>query len=196
MGPGGLLAVVNRGRFMALSTSDGSIIRIGCALLLTASPIAAEAAPPLSTVSRPVLLQSVQAARLAAGYGLVTSIYRSAGHNRAVGGVPNSYHLAGQAIDVARRPGVSHFQVAAALRKAGFDLVESIDEGDHSHFAFGVPGSTRSPTVAEQAAAAPVEKPKIKLVRADDHGELLLDAAPKPMLIAESANGSTVKSSR
>ena len=163
---------------------------------MAASPIAAEAAPPLSAASRPALLQSVQAARLAAGYGLVTSIYRSEAHNRAVGGVPNSYHLAGQAIDVARRPGVSHFQVAAALRKAGFDLVESIDEGDHSHFAFGVPGSPRPIAVAEEGPAAPVERPKIKLVRADDHGELLLDAAPKPMLIAESGNGSAVKNSR
>jgi len=181
---------------MALSTSDGSIIRIGCALLLVASPVAGEAAPPLLAASRPALLQSVQAARLAASYGAVTSINRSAAHNRAVGGVPNSYHLAGQAIDVARRPGVSHFQVAAVLRKAGFNLIESIDEGDHSHFAFGVPGSMSRGAFAEGGPAAAVEKPKIKLVRADDHGELLLDAAPKPMLIAESANGSGVKNSR
>ena len=182
---------------MALSKSNGSIVRVGCALLLAASPIAAEAASPLLIpASRPALLQSVQAARVAAAYGVVTSIYRSAAHNRAVGGVANSYHLSGQAIDVARRPGVSHFQVAAVLRKAGYDLIESIDEGDHSHFAFRVAGAAKPLVVAAEEPVVPAEKPKVRLVKADDHGELLLDAAAKPTLIAESANGSVVKSSR
>ena len=72
-------------------------------------------------------------------WGQVTSTYRSAEHNRAVGGVPNSYHLRGRAIDIARRPGVSHYQIAAAYRAAGYSLAESLDEGDHSHFAFGPP---------------------------------------------------------
>ena len=44
-----------------------------------------------------------------------------------------------KAIDIARRPGVSHAQIAAAYRNAGFSLAESLDEGDHSHFAFGPP---------------------------------------------------------
>ena len=72
-------------------------------------------------------------------WGQVTSTYRSAEHNRRVGGVANSYHLRGRAIDIARRPGVSHGQIAAAYRAAGFSLAESLDEGDHSHFAFGPP---------------------------------------------------------
>ena len=182
---------------MALSKSNGSIVRVGCALLLAVAPVAAEAASPLLIpASRPALLQSVQAARVAAAYGVVTSIYRSVAHNRAVGGVANSYHLSGQAIDVARRPGVSHFQVAAVLRKAGYDLIESIDEGDHSHFAFRVAGSAKPLVVAAEEPVVPAEKPKVRLVKADDHGELLLDAAAKPTLIAESANGSVVKSSR
>jgi len=42
----------------------------------------------------------------------------------AVGGVPNGYHL-------------TRWEIAAALRQAGFYLIESLDEGDHSHFAFG-----------------------------------------------------------
>lgn len=70
-------------------------------------------------------------------WGRVTSTYRSPAHNRRVGGVRNSYHLSGRAIDIARRPGVSHWQIAAALRAAGYHLVESLDEGDHSHFALG-----------------------------------------------------------
>ncbi len=44
------------------------------------------------------------AARLAAVFGTVTSIHRTVERNRLVGGVPNSYHLAGRAIDVARKP--------------------------------------------------------------------------------------------
>ena len=72
-------------------------------------------------------------------WGQVTSTYRSPAHNRRVGGVANSYHLSNRAIDIARRPGVSHWQVAAAYRNAGFALAESLDEGDHSHFAFGSP---------------------------------------------------------
>jgi hypothetical protein len=72
-------------------------------------------------------------------WGQVTSTYRSPAHNRRVGGVANSYHLSNRAIDIARRPGVSHWQIAAAYRNAGFSLAESLDEGDHSHFAFGAP---------------------------------------------------------
>ena len=75
--------------------------------------------------------------------GQVTSTYRSPAHNRRVGGVANSYHLRNRAIDIARRPGVSHWQVAAAYRNAGYSLAESLDEGDHSHFAFGRPGENK-----------------------------------------------------
>lgn len=81
--------------------------------------------------------------RIGARWGQVTSTYRSPSHNRRVGGMPNSYHLSGRAIDIARRPGVSHWQIAAALRAAGYNLLESLDEGDHSHFAFGLPGEVR-----------------------------------------------------
>jgi hypothetical protein len=80
-------------------------------------------------------------ARIGSQWGRVTSMHRTREHNRRVGGVPNSYHLAGRAMDIARRPGVSHWQIAAALRNAGYHLIESLDEGDHSHFAFGGPGS-------------------------------------------------------
>ena len=49
----------------------------------------------------------------------------------------NSYHLSGRAIDIARRAGVRHAEIEAAYRSAGYQLVEFLDEGDHSHFAFG-----------------------------------------------------------
>jgi hypothetical protein len=81
------------------------------------------------------------AARIGAQWGRVTSTWRSVAHNRAVGGVHNSFHLRGRAIDIARRPGVTHSMIASALRSAGYQLVESLDEGDHSHFAFHFGGS-------------------------------------------------------
>lgn len=69
-------------------------------------------------------------------FGTVTSTKRSAEHNRKVGGVSNSHHLSGHAIDIARNKGVSHKEIEAAYKNAGFKLVESLDEGNHSHFAF------------------------------------------------------------
>jgi hypothetical protein len=93
------------------------------------------------------------AASLAGQWGRVTSAYRSPEHNRRVGGVRNSFHLSGRAIDVARRPGVSHGAIEAAYRRAGYQLVESLDEGDHSHFAFGF-GPARVPSLRPSASDA------------------------------------------
>lgn len=94
-----------------------------------ASPPPGQAAPS----SQP----SIQAAsNLGQRFGTVTSTLRSPGRNKAVGGAPNSFHLSGRAIDIARKPGVSHAQIEQAYRQAGFQIVESLDEGDHSHFAF------------------------------------------------------------
>lgn len=81
------------------------------------------------------------AAGIGSKWGRITSTYRSPQHNRRVGGVRNSWHMHGRAIDIARRPGVSHSQIAAAFRNAGYRLIESLDEGDHSHFAFAFGGS-------------------------------------------------------
>ena len=78
-------------------------------------------------------------ARIGGQWGRVTSTHRTPAHNRYVGGVANSYHLSGQAIDIARRPGVSHWQIVAAYRDAGYAMIEALDEGDHTHLAFGTP---------------------------------------------------------
>src|SRR5438309_4862324 len=115
------------------------------------------------------------ASRLASAYGLVTSTFRSVAHNKAVGGVPNSYHLLDRAIDIARRPGVTHQQIDAALRQAGYNLIESLDERDHSHFAFAaLPGS--APAAIVPSAPPPVVKP-LPRVAADEHGTLNIDLA-------------------
>ena len=112
------------------------------------------------------------AARLAAAFGTVTSIHRTVERNRLVGGVPNSYHLTGRAIDVARRPGVTHDQIATALRRAGYNLIESLDEGDHSHFAF----ASATVSVASLAPGTPLKAadPKPRERRPFDRRSLIL----------------------
>ena len=110
----------------------------------------------------PIDLSSVK--QIGAHWGQVTSTYRSPAHNRRVGGVANSYHLSNRAIDIARRPGVSHSQIAAAYRNAGFSLAESLDEGDHSHFAFGSPH--RRGTQAQMVAVKSGERTEWRIVYA------------------------------
>lgn len=95
-----------------------------------------------------------EAVALLRGRGRVTSTFRSLEHNRAVGGVPNSYHLRGRAIDLVRAAGVRHAELDAMFRAAGFHLVESLDEGDHSHFAFAWQGQSAAPLLTAAAGSA------------------------------------------
>jgi hypothetical protein len=142
-------------------------------LALVASPVAAARPVP---VPAPERVDVSRAAAVAASYGAITSMYRSVAHNRAVGGVANSYHLHGRAIDVARRPGVTHAQIAAALHRAGYTMIESLDEGDHSHFAFASLTSDPRQVAAALPPPPPVpEPPKYPRVLADDHGTLRID---------------------
>jgi hypothetical protein len=122
------------------------------------------------------------AIQIAATFGAVTSTWRSVQHNRAVGGVPNSYHLQGRAIDIARRPGVTHRQIDAALRTAGFNLIESLDEGDHSHFAFGPAKGhfDAAPAMAVYPMPPAPTAPALPRLAADDHGTLLVDLPASP----------------
>ena len=156
-------------------------------LLLLAFGSSASAAPLHRAASR-ALVGSASAAfdhvppaaeRIAASFGVVTSTFRSVMHNREVGGVPNSFHLLGRAIDVARRPGIPHARIAAALRGAGYVLVESLDEGDHSHFAFGpaIVAAAAAGTASADQRTARQEPPKPAgpRVAADEHGSLLAD---------------------
>ena len=105
---------------------------------------------------------AARAAKLAGRWGVVTSLTRTRERNRAVGGAENSFHLVGRAIDVARRRGVRHEQIDSELRRAGLTLLESLDEGDHSHFAFGTSIAEilgRSKATRESAGRRPAQQP-------------------------------------
>lgn len=62
----------------------------------------------------------------------ITSTKRSAAHNKAVGGVSNSYHLTGQARDSVPPRGMSMAAYASQLRRLNPDK-DVINEGDHVH---------------------------------------------------------------
>jgi hypothetical protein len=152
---------------------------ITCLLLLTVS------SPALARQDGPARSSNVpNVVRISTAFGVITSTWRSVAHNRAVGGVANSYHLQGRAIDIARKPGVTHRQIEAALKTAGYNLIESLDEGDHSHFAFGSPNASPAATPEEVRYAPPPEptKPAPPPVLADDHGTLIVDLATTPTL--------------
>ena len=94
------------------------------------------------------------AAGIGSRWGRVTSTYRTPQHNRRVGGVRNSWHIRGRAIDIARKPGVTHSQIAAAFRNAGYQLDRIPGRGRSQPFRLCVRrfGSTRGGH-AEKAGA-------------------------------------------
>jgi hypothetical protein len=131
----GLLVSSAAPAWAASTATDFGVRAVSGEAALVAEPVGAATRAVTSAVSGRINLSA--AASLGSQWGRVTSTWRSRERNRRVGGVPNSFHLSGRAIDIARRPGVSHAQIAAAFRNAGYRLIESLDEGDHSHFAFG-----------------------------------------------------------
>lgn len=145
-----------------------------CALLALAEPANAHALRHSVTYAVPGQTLLAAAVRVAAPFGTVTSTFRTVEHNRSVGGVEDSYHLLGQAIDIVRRRGVSHAQIAAALTAAGLHLIESLDEGTHSHFAFG-PVLRKIPP---PPLPLPPSVPRF-LLAADQHGTLRADLGAK-----------------
>ena len=150
----GLLLAATATAALAETTDFG--VRVATApepgnpVMLTRAASVTQVAPAVPTVSLSA------AVAVASRLGRVTSTRRSAARNRAVGGVPNSFHLRGRAIDVVPRPGVRHADIAAALRRAGFSLIESLDEGDHSHFAFGT-----APAAMVRRETAPVGRKEV-----------------------------------
>ena len=72
----------------------------------------------------PNLLLMLDAARHFAGIPfIVNSSYRSSRHNSSVGGVSNSSHLQGLAVDIACSNSFDRFTIINALVRAGFTRI-------------------------------------------------------------------------
>lgn len=78
----------------------------------------------------------------------ITSGARTPEHNAAVGGVPNSMHLAGQALDFTLPNGMTSNDVRAALQSKGLPVTEFLDEGTHIHWGWGAKDGAEAPNVA------------------------------------------------
>ncbi len=139
----GIALILSGSAAIAATPTDFGMRIVGQPITAAPLPSGSATAPSAglgwTPLARTIDLTAISA--IGRRWGTVTSTLRSPAHNRRVGGVANSYHLKGRAIDIARRPGVSHGQIAAAYRAAGYHLIESLDAGDHSHFAFGAPAS-------------------------------------------------------
>ena len=73
----------------------------------------------------PELLSMLDKAREIAGIPFVlSSAYRCPGHNRAVGGVAQSAHCRGYAVDIRCADSHSRFVILQALFEAGFRRIE------------------------------------------------------------------------
>lgn len=81
----------------------------------------------------------------------VSSTLRSGDKNREVGGVANSYHLTGEAIDVAPQSAEQKQQAQQYWRSRGYQV---IDEGDHLHIEPPQRGATTSRLGGQQQAFA------------------------------------------
>lgn len=82
-------------------------------LPLTLAPTRPESVKMPLPLAAGEALSMTRALVVAQRWGRVSSTLRSPAHNRAVGGVPNSFHLSGRAIDVVRGAGVRHHQIEA-----------------------------------------------------------------------------------
>lgn len=93
--------------------------------------------PPAPTRPAPAALTGVQAQIESILPGVrITSGRRDPERNRSVGGAPNSYHLRGQAFDLAPPPGMSMADLERQLRASGLPFAELLNEGDHVHVAW------------------------------------------------------------
>jgi hypothetical protein len=98
---------------------------------------------------------------------VVTSGVRTPERNAAVGGVPNSYHLRGQALDIKPPQGVSLEQFRQTLEARGMSVAELIDEGNHWHLAWGAKADQGAPRVLAQGAPKPKSRPATPQEKAD-----------------------------
>jgi hypothetical protein len=88
----------------------------------------------------------------------MTSAYRSPEHNADVGGVANSQHLTGQAVDLVPPKGMSMAQLAAAAQQS-MPGAKVINENDHVHVQWG---SSAPPATPAAAGGIPGSAPGTK----------------------------------
>ena len=158
------LVLLSFGTVATAAETDWGIREIGKSAAPSDPAPAGTWAMSATTGGRSVDMLDVK--QIGSRWGQVTSTYRSPAHNRRVGGVANSYHISNRAIDIARRPGVHHSQIAAAYRNAGYSLAESLDEGDHSHFAFGAPKRHAPRAQAQMVAVKSGESTEWRIIYA------------------------------
>jgi hypothetical protein len=88
----------------------------------------------------------------------ITSTTRTPQRNAQVGGVPNSRHLSGEAVDLTPRPGQSMAQLAQEARQR-FPGARVINEGDHVHVQWGAGGRGGAPRPAAASGAPELVRP-------------------------------------
>jgi hypothetical protein len=122
----------------------------------------------------------------------MTSGFRSPGHNVAVGGVPNSAHMSGEAYDFVPQ-GMSVTDAAAKLKASGIPYAQVLAEGDHVHVAFpnqSQPIAKQSSQPSGSSALLPQlpagQKPYMEKLggeAADRYGETVNAAAGSPLRV-------------
>jgi hypothetical protein len=80
----------------------------------------------------------------------ITSLGRTPAHNAAVGGVPDSMHVADSALDFVPPKGMSLNAFHQKLVDAGLPATELINEGDHFHWGWAPKGQS-TPAAAASA---------------------------------------------
>jgi len=97
----------------------------------------------------PALVQSIiPGARLTSGL-------RTPDQNERAGGARNSFHLRGQAVDIAPPAGMNLNEFRQQLAAQGVDIAELIDEGDHWHLAWNGGGQAPNIGRGETVQAGP-----------------------------------------
>ena len=80
----------------------------------------------------PELIAKLEKLRSRLGQSLtINSGYRTAEHNKKVGGSPNSQHTKGTAADIAKVPGLTIDEMAILAEKVGFDGIGKYSWGIH-----------------------------------------------------------------
>ena len=90
----------------------------------------------------------------------ITSQQRSPLHNQEVGGVPDSMHTTGQAMDFTLPKGITSDQVRQQLESQGYPVTEYLNEGNHVHWGWRPKGNDPWATPAQDPWGTPTGAPQ------------------------------------